>query len=290
MEGKIKIDTVYLNTLLEENSPCIFGSWVERVSEIRLQFLSAKPFESVVIDNFLNDDYAEQLYQSFPTHDENWYVYENPIEVKYAFDDINKLATPLKNFFYHLSSPSTISLFSFISGIQDLEYDEYLHGAGLHSHPRHGRLQIHLDYEKHPFSGKERRLNIIFFLTKEWKEDWKGHNELWDSKLKSSVRKTTVRFNRAIIFKTNDISFHGVPEKIQCPQNVFRNSLAYYYVSPLKDNEKKNYRKKAAFFPSLSEGHEVHPNMKQLCQIRNERLITNKDMEELFPNWKKEED
>ena len=50
------------------------------------------------------------------------------------------------------------------SALSNLEYDKYLHGAGLHKHPKYGRLNIHLDYEKHPISGKERRLNIILFI------------------------------------------------------------------------------------------------------------------------------
>jgi hypothetical protein len=114
--------------------------------------------------------------------------------------------------------------------------------------------------------------------------------------LKKCVRKTTVKFNRAIIFKTNDISFHGLPEKIQCPPQVFRKSLAYYYVSPIieptngEENIKKNYRKKATFFSPLSEGHVPNPNMEKLYKIRNDRLITKTDVEELFPNWKKEDD
>ena len=297
MGGNIKIDPPYLENLNGKGSPCIFGSWVKRLSKIRSEFKSAEPFESVVIDNFLNKEYAEQLYKVFPENFNDWYVYENPIEVKYAFDDINRLESPLRDYFYYLSTPDIVSLFSYISGIKELEYDEYLHGAGLHSHPRHGRLQIHLDYEKHPYSGKERRLNIILFLSKDWKEEWNGHNELWGSDLKKCIRKTAVKFNRAIIFKTNDISFHGLPEKIKCPPSLFRKSLAYYYVSPVESNYKsneeghveKNYRKKAAFFPSLSEGDTPNPNMEKLCKIRNERLITKADIDELFPNWTKED-
>jgi hypothetical protein len=58
-QGKIKIDTTYLETLNEKRYPSIFGSWVKRLSEIQAEFKSATPFESVVIDDFLNEDYAE---------------------------------------------------------------------------------------------------------------------------------------------------------------------------------------------------------------------------------------
>ena len=45
--------------------------------------------------------------------------------------------------------------------------------------------------------------------------------------------KTYPKFNSAIIFKTDEITWRGLPEKIMCPKNVFRKSFAYYYISPL---------------------------------------------------------
>ena len=281
----IKIDEKYLQSIID-TSDDIFGDWTSRIEDIRSQFHAAKPFESVVIDNFLQPAYAEKIYQWFPTNYESWYCYENPIEVKYAFDNIDSLHPSIKDYFYHLSSPRVISLFSRLSGIEDLEYDEYLHGAGLHAHPRDGRLQVHLDYEKHPFSGKERRLNVILFLSKDWKDEWRGHNELWGTDLMTCVRKTPVRFNRAILFKTNDISYHGLSEKIQCPHNVYRKSLAYYYVSPMTER-KAHHRRKATYFLIASKSYPK--NMERLCSIRAERLITKRDVDELFPGWKRED-
>ena len=276
----IKIDKSYLHSLTSSiHVESIVGSWVERIDDIRENFQKAKPFESVVIDDFLQPEYAHQLSDLFPDNFQDWYRYDNPIEKKYAFDNIESLSVPLKNYFYFMSSPFMVQLFSNISGIEDIEYDEYLHGAGLHAHPRHGRLQIHLDYEKHPHSGKERRLNVILFLSKDWKEEWNGHNELWNQELSECQRKTAVQFNRAILFKTNDISYHGVPEQIQCPENVFRKSLAYYYVSPLSSDtsqkKEKEYRKKATFFQTKTEPYDER--LQRLFKIRSERLLIPSD-------------
>jgi len=243
------------------------------------------------IDNFLEESYAELLYQLFPpsSHYEKWYFYENPIEVKYAFDHIHELPEELKNYFYYLSSKQITQMISEITNIPDLEYDEYLHGAGLHSHPRYGRLNIHLDYEKHPYSGKERRINLIYFLTKDWNtESWNGSNQLWDSQVTKCIQKTDVKFNRAILFKTNDISWHGLPDKIMCPEGIFRKSLAYYYVSPLKKMEKREeeYRKKAKFVKRPCDPYDK--NMEELYEIRRNRRIIKKDMDGLFPEWRKD--
>jgi Rps23 Pro-64 3,4-dihydroxylase Tpa1-like proline 4-hydroxylase len=279
----IKINKLHLNTLQSDLK--YFGDWVNNIDKLKEKFINSEPFENVVIDNFLEENYIEKLYNTFPNSYDNWYKYENPIEVKYAYDNINELDEPLKNYFYYLSSKKIIDLFKKITGIEDLEYDEYLHGAGLHCHPRYGRLNIHLDYEKHPYSGKERRINVILFLSKDWKEEWNGSNELWNKDVSKCIKRTDVKFNRAIIFKTNDISWHGISQKIMCPNNIFRKSLAYYYISPLNSiKSQSDYRKKAKFTKTKYENFDK--NMLELYNIRSERLITNEDLKLYFPNWK----
>jgi Rps23 Pro-64 3,4-dihydroxylase Tpa1-like proline 4-hydroxylase len=284
--SKIVIKPEYLDELLKlTNTPLTyFGEWTKDISNLNTAFLNAEPFEHIVIDDFLETSYAEKISEKFPAVNSDWHEYKNPIEVKYTYDAINDLDTDLKNFFYYLSSPEVTNIMRSITGISDLEYDEYLHGAGLHKHPRYGRLNIHLDYEKHPISGKERRLNVILFMSKEWDPIWNGSNELWDKDVTKCITKTQIKFNRAIIFKTNDISWHGLPEQIMCPDDVFRNSLAYYYVSPLNTQKSEDsYRKKAKFIKRPEDPFDEQ--MQKLYDIRPQRRITQEDMNELMPDW-----
>jgi len=284
-ENKIKIDKKYLECINNTTCDQYFGDWIHNINQLKDKFNNAIPFEHIVIDNFLNIDYAEKLYHLFPTNYENWHTYMNPIEVKYAYDNIHNLPEELKNYFYYLSHSKTIELFRKLTDIPDLTYDEYLHGAGLHCHEKYGRLNIHLDYEKHPYSGKERRINIIYFLTKDWKPEWNGQNELWDQNVTQCVTKTEIYFNRAIIFKTNDISWHGLPEKISCPENVFRKSLAYYYVSPLSSNKsEKKYRLKACYVKRPSDKYDA--GLEELYRIRPYRRISKEDIDTFCPYWK----
>jgi Rps23 Pro-64 3,4-dihydroxylase Tpa1-like proline 4-hydroxylase len=267
-----------------------FGDWTSNTDILKETFLNALPFEHVVIDNFLNEEYANQLCDLFPKNLEDWYKYENPIEVKYSYDDINKLNEPLKNYFYYLSSDKIINIFRKLTNIEDLTFDEYLHGAGLHCHPRYGKLNIHLDYEKHPFTGKERRLNIILFLNKHWEQSWNGQNELWNQSATERIKKTDIKFNRAVIFKTNDISWHGLPDAIMCPEGESRKTLAYYYVSPLNSVKKEeDYRLKAKYI--ITDTNETNENKKRLtslCEIRSNRRLTSDDVQLHCPDWKKE--
>jgi len=283
-DSDLKISDTYLDTFNNVDISKYLGNWIHNIDNLKNNFLCAKPFEHVIIDNFLNNDYAEKIAHLFPDDLSKWHKYCNPIEVKYAYDNINVLPTDLKDYFYMMSCGQFIDIVKSITNIPDLEYDPYLHGAGLHRHGNHGKLDIHLDYEKHPYSGKERRINVILFLSKDWKEDWNGASELWNKDVSECVQKTHIKFNRAIIFKTNDISWHGMPDKIKCPENKYRSSLAYYYVSPLCSNKGDNeYRMKAAYTKRPTDPYDE--NKLELFKIRSIRRITNDDLLQYCPTW-----
>ena len=275
----------------------IFGDWVKNIDKKREIFSSSYPFGHVVINDFLNKDLAETAFSKFPSNYDDWHKYNNPLEVKYALDDFNMMDESIQSIFKTLSSQQAIDIFSKITNIPNLEHDPYLHGGGLHAHPRNGRLNIHLDYEKHPIlTDKERRLNIILFMTKDWREEWNGDNQLWDESLTEPAVKTPVQFNTAILFQTNNISWHGLPDKIKCPEGVFRKSLAYYYISDIVSKAENNkvgndgsgHRTKATYV------HHPHKprdeRMEKLINIRPLRRIEQSDMDEIWPDWNAEDD
>lgn len=104
-----------------------------------------------------------------------------------------------------------------------------------------------------------------------------------------------IKYNSAIVFETNNTSWHGVPEKILCPDNESRKTIAYYYISPLtkKDINDKNkygadesgYRNKASFIARPGDNHTE--KLDKLYKIRPTRRITKKDMEDIWPEWNK---
>jgi hypothetical protein len=64
-----KLDLEYLeliNNFEKENVLQKFGKWTQNIDELKKGFSSALPFEHVVIDDFLCDEYAEEIYKSFP--------------------------------------------------------------------------------------------------------------------------------------------------------------------------------------------------------------------------------
>ena len=121
-----------------------------------------------------------------------------------------------------------------------------LQGAGIHLSERGGYLNIHADFGTHPrFNYLERRLNVILYLNKNWREEYKGGLEFWSADMKQCVINIAPLFNRCVIFNTTDVSFHGFPEAVLCPQSETRKSIALYYYTKTETNHRllsSNYK------------------------------------------------
>jgi Rps23 Pro-64 3,4-dihydroxylase Tpa1-like proline 4-hydroxylase len=261
----------------------MFGDWINNTENLKNEYLKNTPFENVVIHNFFKEDIINKLIDNFPEINNDWYKYWNPIEKKYAFNKLEK--TPLfLDLFSELQNENFVKKISEITGITNLENDPHLHGAGIHFHPPGGKLDMHLDYSIHPISKKERRVNLIIYLNKEWKEEYNGDLQLWNSDFTKPVKNYYPSFNTAVLFKTSDISYHGLPSLIKCPDGMGRKSLAIYYVSD--SQEKASHRFKAEY-RSLP-WQPVNDKLKKLYEIRKTRIITDEDLKNIYPNWENE--
>jgi Rps23 Pro-64 3,4-dihydroxylase Tpa1-like proline 4-hydroxylase len=262
----------------------VFGDWINKDIVV-----VEEPFTHIVIDNFLKQDVIDKVFNEIPVLNDDFYEYYNPLEIKYVYDKIDKLQSNIKNVFYALSHTKIIDKLKHIFNIDNLEYDPLLHGAGIHLHPNNGRLHMHLDYEKHPIlENKQRILNIILYLNKQWKTEWNGDTQLWDKNMSECKVRSYPEYNKAIIFKTSENSWHGVPDIIKCSENEFRKTLAFYYIKPLENTMDKNkkganingYRQKAVFTKRPFDVFDE--KIDTLYKIRPYRRITNEDLIKLY--------
>lgn len=126
-----------------------------------------------------------------------------------------------------------------ITGIQDLEADESLFGAGLHCIPKGGFLNMHCDFNVHP-DGRLRRVNCLIYLNLDWNPEWGGELILADSphlKKAQDIKKVAPIGGRCVIFETNSQTWHGHPIPLNCPEGIQRRSLALYFYTREKTRE-----------------------------------------------------
>ena len=282
----------------------MLGDWQHDTTTLADLFQDAEPFPHVVIDDFFSAEVADRIEKRFPVPfgtrsewlQQGWHIYDNPIEGKLACDNVERMGNHdhvFADMWKMLQSDHLLELMSQITRIKDLEQDPHLHGAGLHLHPPGGRLEMHLDYSIHPISKKERRVNLIVYMNQDWKEEWGGHLALWEGTLnglkEGKVATIAPMFNRAVLFRTSDVSWHGMPDPVMCPEGNARKSVAIYFVSESRPDATPRY--KAAFRPRPG----VMPPLEEmnycrLCKIREERRLEEEDVKEhlpsFIPRWK----
>jgi len=205
-----------------------------------------KPFPHVVIDDFLPPSMAECALDFFPPDGSRvWKTPENPHTKSKSVMGVKDFAPEVRHVFEYLNSAQVLMELEELFGIKGLVPDPYFVEAGYHRIGRGGFLDIHADFSHHDHTGLERRLNLILYLNKDWKEEYRGNLKLYGGDLRPLVEIMPI-FNRAVIFETGETSYHGHPEPLNCPDGEYRKSIAiYYYTIP------RPWRKKRpAFFPT----------------------------------------
>ena len=239
---------------------------------LKAQYLRAKPYPHIVIDNFFRDNIAQNIFRELSQFDykkESTVHYDNAIEKKFACNHYDKFPPNIYNTFIYFNSEPFINIIRKITGEEKVYIDIGLHGGGMHFHERGGKLNIHQDYSIHPKIGLQRKFNFIIYMTEEWKEYYKGHLELWshDKETKeprACVKKILPKFNRAVLFDTPVNSWHGLPTELECPEDIVRQSLAIYYLTDVdKDTIKRD---RALFVPTFKQQNDL--KVKKLIEER----------------------
>ena len=212
----------------------------EIAQEKKQEFLAAEPFPHIVIDNLISEDFLRRCAEEFPDLSKA----ENVIRHSGSTDE--KLASPRGN---DIQPQSIYELLSFLNSSEFIDFlqeltsikepliaDPHFLGGGLHQIRKGGFLKIHADFCKHPENNLDRRLNVLLYLNDDWEEDFGGHLELYDKEVSSCKQRILPIFNRMVIFNTNDFTYHGHPDPLNCPPGRSRNSLALYYFSNGRPN------------------------------------------------------
>jgi Rps23 Pro-64 3,4-dihydroxylase Tpa1-like proline 4-hydroxylase len=207
----------------------------ERADEFARAWSASTPFHYVVMDDVLEPADAEAILAGYPEPDEEGWNLKTFVHQRKKFTRTSGFAEPVADFFALTASPEFRKLMTRITGINDLVDDPELVGGGLHQIVRGGFLDVHVDYNFHPRTKLHRRLNLLVYMNKDWRDEYEGCLELWDMDKGRQLERIAPRFNRGVVFETNEISYHGHPRPLRTPQDMTRKSLAVYYYTATRD-------------------------------------------------------
>ena len=190
-----------------------------------MQYLLAKPFPHLVIDGICDTISLERLYSKIPEldHKSRDYMFANN---KFEKSNYRELGEEFAELYADLSSEQMNNFLSFIAN-ESVFVDPANHGGGLHQGKKNSFLDMHLDFNYHPLKKNWfRNMNLLLYLNKNWKPEYKGHLKLQD--LRSGEEKELeVPFNRLIIQQTRAFTLHGY-EMTFFPEGMYRTSIATY--------------------------------------------------------------
>ncbi len=211
----------------------------------RSHFEGAKPFKYEVVEGFFEHAFAEQLYRDFPAFDPERARNEfGEIGRKAVHEGISTISDTYSQLYRVLGGADFLALMSRLTGIPDLLHDPNMFGGGTHEN-RHGQaLDPHIDFNYDPPTKLHRRLNLLVYLNKEWQPEWGGQIELHSNPRRPAENQIVAfepTFNRALIFETNEVSWHGFPQ-ITLPEDkrhLSRKSLSIYLYSADRPEHEK---------------------------------------------------
>ncbi len=218
---------------------------------LQKDFAIENRIKSCYIDDLLDENDAKKIYEAFP-HKENLLKMKDIRGYKYVGIQMNKFDPILEEIIYAFQQPRVVDLISEITGFEELLPDEYLYAGGIGLMDYGCVVNPHLDNSHDKDRKNYRVLNLLYYVTPDWKQEYGGNLELWDKGLKQSCRTIHNKFNRLVIMITNRTSWHSVNEvKHQghrcCVSNYYFSSKPastedYFHVASFRGRPEQQFR------------------------------------------------
>jgi hypothetical protein len=207
-----------------------------KMNSLKNLFLNQKPFPYLVLDNFLENNLFKKINLEIDSIDKKNLLklegkfYKTSVERnKWISKNLN-LPRNMKKVLHFLNSKIWISNLEQLSQIKNLTGTKILNKniSNFHTMSKNGFLGSHVDHSADPSTGYPHVMNIIIFLTKNWKSNFGGNTLFYNSNGTKIIKEIVYKPNRAVIFLHTPYSFHGV-SKIKNNKLVKRSTIYIDY-------------------------------------------------------------
>jgi len=214
----------------------IYDKIESQKATLKQQFVDSKSgIGYFFVDDLLPREFALNLQAIFPKAEEM--VLKKSIrEDKYVAAQMNQYHPMLEEIIYAFQDKKVVDLVGEICGIKEAIPDEHLYAGGLSMMANGQFLNPHLDNSHDKDRERWRVLNLLYYITPDWKQEYGGNLELWPDGLKGKPVTIHSKFNRLAVMVTHNNSLHSVsPVK----HEGFRCCISNYYFSktPLLDSD-----------------------------------------------------
>ena len=183
---------------------------------------------SFTLEDVLPQEHAHTIFEAFPPPDR--LVLKKTLgQLKYVGYQMNAYDPLLEEAIYAFQDPRIVRTIGSITGIADLLPDDKLYAGGISLMTQGQFLNPHLDNSHDKDRNHYRVLNLLYYVTPGWRDDFGGHLELWDDGPGRPQRTIHSRFNRLVVMQTDERSWHSVSKVLHDGR---RCCVSNYYFSP----------------------------------------------------------
>jgi Rps23 Pro-64 3,4-dihydroxylase Tpa1-like proline 4-hydroxylase len=181
----------------------------------------------VIIDNLLPNDLAQKIFDSFP-NEEQMRLMKSFRETKFTSKNVKEMEPIIGEALFAFQDERVVKLVEKLTGLKKQNPDPFLYAGGISLMKKGHFLNPHIDNSHDKDRKQYRTLNLLYYVTPGWQEEFGGNLELWDDQV---LKKVTIPslFNRLVLMETNAHSWHSVsPVLVETPRACVSN----YYFSP----------------------------------------------------------
>lgn len=193
-----------------EFADLIFEQLLKEKSVLSNQYADTKSqIGYFFIDDLLPEKVVNDIYDAFPKPEEM--VLKKSIrENKFVASQMDMYQPILEEIIYAFQDDRIVNLIGEICQIKSIFPDKHLYAGGISSMGNKQFLNPHLDNSHDKDRNRWRVLNLLFYVTPDWKEEYGGNLELWPNGLESPQITIHSKFNRLAVMATHNESLHSV--------------------------------------------------------------------------------
>lgn len=189
------------------------------------------------LDDLLPIEIANHLYDSFPATDQVT-LKKSLKEYKYVAAQMNQYHPVLEEIIYAFQDVRVVEKIASICKMEHVLPDENLYAGGISMMGQDNFLHPHLDNSHDKDRNMWRILNLLYYVSPDWKEEYGGNLELWPQGLKEDCVTIPSKFNRLVVMSTHNSSWHSV-NKVMVDQ--LRCCVSNYYFSNIAPEKSDHF-------------------------------------------------
>jgi len=192
---------------------------------------------SCQLQDLLPEELAREIHDRFPPSD-RMMLKRSIRENKHVAAQMDAFHPLLEEAVYAFQDARVVDLIARITGLTTLEPDVDLYAGGISAMSKGAYLRPHLDNSHDKRRERYRVLNLLYYVTPDWREGYGGNFELWDEGPKGWPRVIVSRFNRLVLMATNRKSWHSVSEVLH---ERARCCVSNYYFSTYSPEQQEYF-------------------------------------------------